>query len=192
MAHDSWIVVKVGGSLFNWPDLRTRLRDFLMTLDGANVLLVPGGGATADAIRSFDQTHDLGAEAAHWLAIEALSVNARFLQQLVTEAHLLANFAHASGSETQRTHWYLLDALPFFRDDEARPDHLPHAWEVTSDSLAARAAILCEANELILLKSVAWVGEDWTEAAHAGIVDAYFPKALLALRVRVVNLRVLA
>src|SRR6185312_2367106 len=88
---------------------------------------------------------------------------------------------------------HFLDALPFFRADEASVDHLPHCWSVTSDSLAVRAATLLGATELILLKSVEWHGSNWPEASRNSVVDAYFTEALeqaeQALRVRIVNLR---
>ncbi len=45
------IVVKVGGSLFDHPALGPGLRDFLQTLAPNEVLLVPGGGPVADAVR---------------------------------------------------------------------------------------------------------------------------------------------
>jgi aspartokinase-like uncharacterized kinase len=184
-----WIVVKVGGSLFDLPDLRARLRAFLASLGDANVLIVPGGGATADAIRALDRAQHLGEEASHWLAIQVLSLNARFLHDLLPEMRIIVDvesLACASG-------YVLLDALPFFQADEMAADHLPHRWEVTSDSLAVRAAVLVNACELIVLKSVAWRGCDWAEAARVGIVDGYFPQALqqapAALRVRIVNVR---
>ena len=87
----------------------------------------------------------------------------------------------------------ILQAYSFFLEDEYRPEHLPHRWDVTSDSLAVRAACLLKANELILLKSTSWEGNDWHKAADAGIVDAYFPEAVAqakhSMSVRVVNLR---
>jgi hypothetical protein len=88
----------------------------------------------------------------------------------------------------------IVDALPFFWADECRADHLPHSWDVTSDSLAVRAATLLRARKLVLLKSVTWHGEDWGQAAQAGVVDAYLVQALRqspSLRVRLVNLRTL-
>lgn len=185
MIDNAWTVVKVGGSLFDWSELRARLGAFLDHLRASPVLIVPGGGATADAIRRLDQTHVLGADAAHWLAIGALSVNARFLQTLMPGTPLLASPCQASGT-------WILDAMPFFQEDEARLDRLPHCWEVTSDSLAVRAACLLEAHELILLKSMTWQGHDWTEASRAGVVDRYFSEALRQtprLRVRLINLR---
>jgi aspartokinase-like uncharacterized kinase len=189
MSDSPWIVVKVGGSLFDLPDLRGRLQALLAEYEGAHVLLVPGGGARVEAIRTLDRVHQLGEEAAHWLAIEAMSVNARFLQALLPEASLvgeLVNLACASG-------WNVLDALPFFQADECRDNPLPHRWGVTSDSLAVRAATLAQARELILLKSIDWSNGDWAEASRAGIVDGYFAAALqqapAGMGVRVMNLR---
>ncbi|HEY1188734.1 MAG TPA: hypothetical protein VGE74_13855, partial [Gemmata sp.] len=59
------IVVKVGGSLYDSPALGPALRAFVASLAPAEVLLVPGGGAAADAVRALDRTHALGEEAAH-------------------------------------------------------------------------------------------------------------------------------
>jgi aspartokinase-like uncharacterized kinase len=188
MSANAWTVVKVGGSLYDLPDLRDRLRGFLAPLRG-KILLVPGGGAAADAIRAFDRVHQLGEEASHWLAIRALSLNARFLATLLPEARILANTqADASGSGV-----FVIDAHPFFEADERQPGHLPHLWKVTSDSLAVRAATVLGARELILLKSIDWPGDNWQDAARRGIVDGYFTAALEqaspSLIVRVVNLR---
>jgi len=77
------IVAKVGGSLFDLPDLRQRLDAWLATVDDACVLLAPGGGAGADVILQFDRTHRLGDEASHWLALRVVTVNAHFLSRLL-------------------------------------------------------------------------------------------------------------
>lgn len=186
MTPSSYTVVKVGGSLFDLPDLAGRLRRYLTTLP-APVLVVPGGGVTADAIRTLDRVHELGEETAHWLAIQALSINAQFLRELlaapiVAEPHLHAKHGLA-----------ILDAYPFFLADEANRDHVPHCWEVTSDSLAVRAATISAATELILLKSTTWASANWEAAAKKGIVDGYFPQAIrhapAGLRTLIVNFR---
>jgi 5-(aminomethyl)-3-furanmethanol phosphate kinase len=184
----NWTIVKVGGSLYDWPKLGERLRAWLNARNAERVLLVPGGGATADAIRSLDRVHHLGEEASHWLAIRALSLNARFLQTLLPDAELVSD-------PLVETPWLgVLDAFPFFAADEERADHLPHVWCVTSDSLAMRLAVVLQARELILLKSRDWTGDDWPHAMEAGVVDAYFGEALKqaspVLQTRVVNLRV--
>jgi 5-(aminomethyl)-3-furanmethanol phosphate kinase len=185
MRELSTTVVKVSGSLYDWPALGAKLRAYLASLDAHNVLLVPGGGATVDAIRALDCVHLLGEEESHWLALEALSVNARFLQRLAPDARIIA--------DVNEPGFAILDPAPFFRADEGRPNHLPHAWNVTSDSLAARVAALAEARELILLKSAAWAGPDWDAASRAGVVDAYFNDALkqapAEMHVGVINLR---
>jgi aspartokinase-like uncharacterized kinase len=179
------VVVKVGGSLFAWPELGAKLRAFLASLPAQNVLLIPGGGATADAIRALDRVHQLGEEASHWLALAALSVNARFLQRLLPEAQIVAEITDSGVA--------ILDPEPFFHADERRPGHLPHSWQVTSDSLAIRVAALAQARELILLKSIDSAGVDWRAASRAGVVDGYFADALkqapAEMHVRVVNLR---
>ena len=76
------VVAKVGGSLYELPDLGERLRRWVVNVD-APVLLVPGGGAGADVIRQLDHTHRIGEENAHWLALRVLTVNAHFLAALL-------------------------------------------------------------------------------------------------------------
>jgi aspartokinase-like uncharacterized kinase len=177
-------VVKVGGSLFDMPDLGARLRSWL---GGARTLLVPGGGATADAIRNLDRVHRLGEEAAHWLALHALSVNAQFLARML-DVQVTSRIWDPAAEAI-----CVLDPLPFFREDERSADRLPHTWRVTSDSLAARIAVCAAACELVLLKSVSWrVHDGWPAAVAADVVDTHFPVVLQqapALPVRIVNFR---
>src|SRR5438105_1957366 len=82
------LVAKVGGSLYDLPDLGARLREWLRQA-GQDVILVPGGGPIVEAIRALDQVHQLGDEACHWLALRALSANARLLAQLLPGAEVI-------------------------------------------------------------------------------------------------------
>jgi len=186
----TWTVVKVGGSLYDWPELGDRLRHWLARLDAEHVLLVPGGGAMADTIRSLDNVHHLGEEMSHWLAIRSLSLNACFLQSLLSGCEMVRSLDELA---TARSRLNLLDAFPFFDADEKQSDHLPHDWSVTSDSLAVRVAMLVNASELVLLKSSDWRGDDWVQATTAGVVDRYFTQAMTqistTLTTRIVNLR---
>src|SRR6185312_432391 len=77
------VVVKVGGSLFDLPDLGPRLCDWLQRHAPREVLLVPGGGPAAELVRTLDRTHGLGEESSHWLALRALAINAALLAALV-------------------------------------------------------------------------------------------------------------
>lgn len=175
------IVVKVGGSLFDHPHLGPGLRAYLETL-ASEVLLVPGGGAVADAVRAFDRTHALGEEAAHWLALRSLSVTRALLERLLGLTFPLEGEVKTC----------VLDPFTFAREDETRAGSLPHTWAVTTDSIAARAAVVYGAERLVLLKSAdVPPGTSWETAVANGWVDAHFPQvaATLACPVEVVNFR---
>jgi aspartokinase-like uncharacterized kinase len=188
MSPPRWTVIKVGGSLFDLPDLATRLRALFTTVHTERIALFPGGGRSADAVRELDRTQELGDEASHWLALRALTMNAHFLQALLPEFAVLK---HRTAPGAPRA---ILDPFDFAQADEANADHLPHTWEVTSDSLAARVAVVLGAQELILVKSVSMDHHmTWPEAAAAGLVDAHFPTIVASAKfpVRVVNTRTL-
>lgn len=175
-------VLKVGGSLYDLPDLGPRLRRITERIEGVK-LIVPGGGATANAIRDFDATHQLGQEASHWLALRACGLNAHFLAKLLGDWPVLGNVDGESNG--------IVDLFEFAREDERRADRCPHHWNVTSDSMAVRVAIVAGAKELIMLKSVD-VEPDWTQASYRSQVDPYFTTALShapSLMVRAINFR---
>ena len=167
------IVVKVGGSLYDHRKLRPGLGEFLTPLLRAGpVILVPGGGPFADAVRDMDRFQRLGDEAAHWLALRTLSTAALFLQMIVPASDGLS----------------ILDPFDFARAD----DSLPHSWDVTSDSVAARVAIVERAEKLILLKSIDIpTTMPWKLAVEQGWVDRHFPTLVNAsgLMVEVLNFR---
>lgn len=189
-------VVKVGGSLFDLSDLGDRLESFLAEEAGAAAVVVPGGGPTADVIRILDRCHSLGEDAAHWLALQALTLNAYFLQQLLKDRRAVVT-ADLTGLPAL---WGagklpILDALAFARSDKRRPGCLPHRWTATSDALAARVAVLCGAHRLILLKSCSPPAEaGWDAMARQNYLDPWVEPTLRAgaaegLQVEGVNFR---
>lgn len=182
------LVAKVGGSLYDLPDLAARLQSWLTEVMDQSVLLVPGGGPTADVVRRFDQLHQLGEERAHWLALRSLTLNAHFLLTLLPRTQLVL----------QPEEWPsncrvgVLDPHAFACRDEERPGALPHTWNVTSDSLAARVALMAGARRLILLKSTDLPeGTTWSAAGALDLVDRCFAALVEAgeLPVQWVNLR---
>jgi 5-(aminomethyl)-3-furanmethanol phosphate kinase len=198
-------VAKVGGSLFDMPHLRDRLRHWCGSVVGP-VLLIPGGGSGADFIRHLDRTHGLGDEAAHWLALRMLSVNAHLLAGLLgvpvmselpieltsperkRRANDLPSLTLRAG---QPALFGVIDPHAFCVADNERPGALPHTWDVTSDSIAARVAEVAGA-ELVLLKSADLAaGMSWQSAAADGLVDPTFDSIVRrsGLRVTWVNLR---
>jgi 5-(aminomethyl)-3-furanmethanol phosphate kinase len=172
------VVIKLGGSLYDQPDLGQRLGRWLETRSLAKPIFVPGGGPFADVVRDLDSTHALGEERAHWLALASLSVAARFVAALLPRAVVVSGLEHCL------PHWQageipVLDPHSFAQADEQQPDCLPHSWNTTSDALAARVAVVSGASRLILLKSVNLShGMDWVEAAPHGFVDPVFPEVI--------------
>jgi aspartokinase-like uncharacterized kinase len=187
------VVVKVGGSLFDLPDLGPRLETWLKQQAIALPLVVPGGGRTADVVRDLDRTHSLGEETAHWLALRGLTLNAWFLCRLLSgwKAEVVKRTEDCA-LLWARSALPVLDPHAFARADEGRPGSLPHRWSVSSDSLAARAAVVLGAKELILLKSAPLPpGAGWAQAGRLGFVDPCFPEMAGAIpSVRAVNFRI--
>lgn len=179
------VVAKVGGSLFDLPDLRDRLLRWISGVEAERILLVPGGGEAADVIRRLDQVHRLGEETAHWLAIRMLAVNGRVLAALlgvpVTSGVRQLGPAPAA----------VVDAYVFCREDDGEPGAVEHSWRVTSDSITARIAAVA-GGQLVLLKSIDLPdGCTWEGASSGGLVDEAFPEIVRRheLPVTWVNLR---
>lgn len=184
-------VVKVGGSMLNWPSLATVLADWLAAQSPAVNVLVVGGGELADVFRRAEALHQLGEEPAHWLCIRAMGLNARLVAALLPESRLIESFA-AIDRQQARCH-YLLDAEPWLLAAEPTESGAPleRGWHVTSDSIAARAAVCLRAEELVLLKSTLPAAEATpNDAARLGYIDPFLPRLLDELpQLRCVNLR---
>lgn len=188
------IVVKVGGSLFDLPELGRRVSAYFEQFGWRQVFIVPGGGPAADAVRLFDRVQQIGEEAAHWCALRAMSLNTHLLQALLPSKSLTSGLPRHVLAPVVKPAVHIVDAFDFFayRRDAAELG-LPHSWDVTSDSIAATVAKVFWARKLILLKSVTIPpGMSWAEASERGYVDKYFPTALAKagdLEVEAVNFR---
>jgi aspartokinase-like uncharacterized kinase len=185
------IVAKVGGSLLDWPELSDRLPRWLAALGTPRVVLVVGGGPAADLVRRRDQWDELGDSKAHWLAVRAMSFNSFLIEGLLDHARVVTSLLQCECRWEQGI-VPIVDAHTFMVDDAAGGSPLPQRWSVTSDSIAARVARALDADELVLLKSVAWPDGDIVEAARHGVVDEHLPRELEhtpRLKVRIENLR---
>lgn len=187
-----WIVLKLGGSLLDdLPDAGRRVetvaRDVRGT--GARPVIVAGGGAAGDAVRTWDRVHGLGQERSHWLAVRALGLTARLAEAVLSTVRVVTDEAGASEAERSGA-TAVLDPWEFLSADERSVDPLPHHWDVTTDSIAARVARRW-GGALRLLKSVDLpAGTTWEGAAATGLVDRWFPREAAALpEVRWINLR---
>ncbi len=181
-------VIKVGGSLSRGAALPELCRTLSVIAARRRVLIVPGGGAFADAVRVAARRYPLGDDAAHWMAILGMDQYGYLLASLISDAHIIRDLADAPIIAATGATPVL---LPF--DALSRHDPLPHSWDVTSDSIAAWICRATGAARLVLLKDVDGLFSadpqhspgavliprvPLSEAARYGGVDPYLPLAL--------------
>ena len=185
----SAVVVKVGGSLLDLPDLTDRLGAYLESLRPARPLLIVGGGREVDRLREQDQAGQLTAEAAHWRAVEAMTANT---QRVSTDLGLKRVATQVDLRNVERADCAVaMDTYALLREDEQNGGpRLPRCWSVTSDSIAVRLAHLAGADSILLLKSCGVPARTRIEqAVEQGVVDAYLPSIINGVTVGLVNFR---
>lgn len=161
-------IVKVGGSLSR-IECQIPLVDWLEQRACAGPLVVvSGGGAHADLVRSEQRRLDFDALTAHRQALLAMEQQAWWLQSVWAARHHRHCPVDASASPGS-----LWTPRALIED----PADVEVSWQVTSDSLAAWLAARTGAHTLWLLKSIeggeaAGTPEDW---AAQGWVDPRFP-----------------
>jgi aspartokinase-like uncharacterized kinase len=161
-------VVKVGGALArDAAALRAWCAELAACGTRHPLLVVPGGGAFADAVREHDRRVGLRAETAHWMAILAMDQLGWALAELIPGAVRRLDLAPAPDGVVPVL-------LPFALLRERDP--LPASWDVTADSIAAWIAGAAGAGRLVLVKAL-----PPTHAAE--LVDPYLATALRTARV---------
>lgn len=177
------VVFKLGGSLLERPGLAVMLREILARRENSGVVLVVGGGRTADLVRDWDRDHSLGDEAAHWLALDAMRLNEQLIRILLPEARPVRSAQQVTAALGDRVP-ALLCADCFIRwGESAGHTPLPRSWQTSSDSIAAWTADLLEASELVLIKSISIPTKmSFEEAAAERLVDPVFPTIAKRLR----------
>lgn len=145
------LVVKIGGALSAIPGALVAVGQGVARLAARRrVIVIPGGGPFARAVRDYDQVHALSPSAAHWMAILAMDQYAWALAERIPESVVVED--QGGISEAHRAHQVpILAPYHWLR----AADELPHTWDVTSDSLAAYLTTLIGAGELLLVKPVA-------------------------------------
>lgn len=192
------IVLKIGGSLLDLPDLGPRLQRLLEKTATGSVTLVAGGGELVEVIRRWHQQGLTSAAEAHHLAMQALDVTALRLTQLLPRSRLCSSPAAAADAwrdglcaVVQPQRWFERSA-GWFSDPPRLPGGLlPESWSVTSDTLSACVAIDLNAEELWLVKSIPAPSSCvWNELAEQGLVDHCFARVAPLIRdIGWVNLR---
>ncbi len=160
-------VIKLGGSHAFAPHLRAWL-DAIVQCAG-HIVVVPGGGPFADAVRDAQPRIGFNDAAAHRMALLAMeqygcalaSLNSRFV---LAESRTDIEGAVAAGNVPV----WLPTRMVLVTNE------IPWSWDVTSDSLAAWLAEVLGASRLLLVKhDAARASAD--ELAARGVVDPAFP-----------------
>jgi len=159
------VVVKLGGGLLTHPAHLDAV--LAMLADAASthsLLIVPGGGPFADAVRHVDRQLKLTDEAAHWMAVLAMDQYAHLLASRMRSAELVTG-PHDLAAAVGRVRVPVLAPSRWLQE----VDPLPHCWDVTSDSISAWVAGMVGARRLVLVKP---------PGTGAGAVDPYFHRAI--------------
>ncbi len=183
-------VFKIGGSLLEVAGLADRIEALMAQRPETVAVLAVGGGGVADVVRRWDAVHSLGDEAAHWLAVRSLSINEALLCNVLPQCVPVSTPAEAA-AHAEAGQVTVLASEAFLRHDENSSEALPHNWEVTSDSIAARAAVCFEATELVFAKSVSLPKKrDIAAVQSRRLIDNHFHQLAQSIpRVGWINLR---
>jgi dihydroneopterin aldolase len=172
-AADRLTVVKLGGSYAFSPELQAWL-DALAACPG-RVVLVPGGGPFADAVRRAQAQMGFDDQTAHRMALIAMEQYGWALADLAARS-VVAN-STASIREALRAGntpiWSPARMVLAAQD-------VPASWDMTSDSLAAWLAGRIGAKRLLLVKRVDLSAPSLRadDLVARGLVDPLFPRFL--------------
>jgi 5-(aminomethyl)-3-furanmethanol phosphate kinase len=168
-------VVKIGGSLADAPG---RLREVLQVIaesaaPAAPIVVVPGGGPFADAVRAAQATHGFDDAAAHAMAMLAMAQYGLMLAAVA--GPLLQPFYGADQVGRALAQGSTCAAVWLPQPAQDAPE-LRQSWDLTSDSLALWLAARLGADRLVLLKSSPQpAAADLCVLTKAGILDTAFP-----------------
>jgi len=165
-------VLKVGGSVTR-SDAAAQLLRALAGRNLCDLLIVPGGGDFADAVRRAQARQGLSEAAAHHMALLAMQMLG------VALADLAPGYALADSAAQFESAWRAGKTPIWLPTSMAlAAAAIPTSWDVTSDSLAAWLAGEVGASRLLLVKSCTLTVDESSASAlsDAGIVDACFAR----------------
>jgi aspartokinase-like uncharacterized kinase len=167
-------VVKLGGGLLAHVEhLEAALATVAAAATSRRLLIVPGGGPFADAVRDVDRRLGLSDAAAHWMAVLAMDQCAHLIAAKLARAVVVAEPREIAGALGPRPAGRVAVLAPYRWLRETDP--LPHSWDVTSDTIAAWVAGRVGARRLVLVKPAGV-----RPSSERSLVDACFSRALPA------------
>jgi aspartokinase-like uncharacterized kinase len=177
------VILKLGGSLIEKGRSILRfLRDYAEE-NALTILVVPGGGPFAEAVRALSDEFAMSEETVHWMAVLAMHQYGLFLANGELEMPLVGRMEEIDVAG------HICIVLPYkmLRAD----DCLPHTWDVTSDTIAAFVANKLGEKTFVKLTDVDGIvseeghvieeisAQGMVERGERGCVDAALPGFLM-------------
>src|SRR5882672_3872269 len=166
-------VIKLGGSHAFAPHLADWIA--AIALHAGRIVVVPGGGPFADAVRAAQPKMGFDEGAAHRMALLAMEQYGCALASLNPRLALAESRAEIDRAfEAGHVPIWLPTRMALAATE------IPWSWDVTSDSLAAWLAGTLQAARLLLVKQVAAGAVGVQDLVARGLLDPAFPRFLVA------------
>jgi hypothetical protein len=191
------VIVKIGGSLASYPKkLRTLCTKLAELSQEHKLIVIPGGGEFADAVRKLDKRFSLSPSTSHRMAILGMDQYGLLLSDLLPSSHIVNNLEHLQETLDLGKLPVFLPSTFLFADNA-----LENSWDVTSDSIAIYVAGQLHATRTILVTDVDGVytcdpkkssgaklirelsARDLLRMNKRTSVDKFLPKLLLQLQI---------
>ena len=148
------IIVKIGGKVLEDPEhLSSTINQIKKLIFEEkiikSVVIISGGGSSANLIRGLDNKLNLGDDLAHWMATYTMDYNGLKICEKYPEIECIDDFDELSGSIEKKS---IIVFLPY--NYFTNIDELPHSWDVTSDSLTLFLAHKLKLDECFLIKNI--------------------------------------
>ena len=154
-----WII-KIGGSLLGSPEL-SRWLEVLVKFSKGHVIIVPGGGLFADAVREAQNLTNASDAIAHQLALLAMDQFGLLLAGMNDGLVTASSELEIAERGWQHRAMVWLPSQMILADQS-----IPQNWQVTSDSLSAWLANKLGAEQLILVKSKSLISYQKENVCH--------------------------
>lgn len=191
------VIVKVGGSLALQPEKLRILCAKLTDLSQKHrLIVVPGGGEFADAVRNLDSRFSLAPQVSHRMAILGMDQYGLLLADLLPSSRLVDKLEGVQEILDSGRLPVFLPAAFLFSEGAVE-----NSWDVTSDSIAVYVAGQLHVPRAILVTDVDGVytcdpkkssdaklirelsARDLLEMDERTSVDKFLPKLLLQLQI---------
>ena len=150
-------LLKIGGSLVNHPEVFKKLMTNLSEWSKNKKFgIITGGGILADKIRDFYEIYSLSEDNANWMAIKTQDILSSLINSMIENSILVDDLAGIK--EIPNDQIPIIEPYKILR----KSDELPHSWSVTGDAIAIYIGKLLKVKNIILVKDVDGIFEDFT------------------------------